>query len=76
MDKKDRIRACYQHACLQYVSNKQMTNGSRRKRFSIVDKNYPIASRIIGETVEAGLIKPYDPESTSQKHAKYVPFWA
>ena len=76
MDKKDKIRACYQHACLRYVSNDQMTNTSLRERFSIKDKNYPIASRIIADTIDAGLIKPYDPESTSRKHAKYVPFWA
>jgi len=76
MDKKDKIRACYQHACLRYVSNDQMTNASLRERFSIEDKNYPIASRIIADTIDAGLIKPYDPESTSRKHAKYVPFWA
>lgn len=76
MDKDDRIRACYQHACLRYVSNEQMTNSSLRERFSIEGRNYPIASRIIAETIEAGLIKSYDPDSTSKKHAKYVPFWA
>lgn len=76
MDKKDKIRACYQHACLRYVSNDQMTNTSLRKRFSIEDKNYSVASRIIADTINAGLVKPYDLESTSRKHAKYVPFWA
>lgn len=76
MDKKDKIRACYQHACLRYVSNDQMTNASLRERFSIEDKNYPMASRIIADTMNAGLVKPHDPESTSRKHAKYVPFWA
>jgi ATP-dependent DNA helicase RecG len=76
MDKDDRIRACYQHACLRDVSNERMTNSSLRERFSIEDRNYPIASRIIAETIEAGLIKSYDPDSTSKKHAKYVPFWA
>jgi len=76
MDKKDKIRACYQHACLRYVSNDQMTNTSLRKRFSIEDKNYSVASRIIADTMNAGLVKPHDPESASRKHAKYVPFWA
>lgn len=76
MDKKDKIRACYQHACLCYVSNKKMTNSSLRKRFSIEDKNYPVASRIIADTIAAKLIKPYDPDSASRKHAKYLPFWA
>jgi len=26
--------------------------------------------------IEAELIKPYDPENKSRKHAKYIPFWA
>lgn len=76
MDKSDRIRACYQHACLRFVSNKQMTNESLRKRFAINDKNYSMASRIIADTIAEKLIKRYDPENKSKKHAKYVPFWA
>lgn len=76
MTKKDKVRACYQHACLKYVSNEQMTNTSLRDRFSITSKNYPIASRIIAETIEAGLIKVHDLDSTSKKYAKYLPFWA
>ncbi|HEX3554421.1 MAG TPA: ATP-binding protein [Thermoanaerobaculia bacterium] len=76
MSRADRVRACYQHAGLQYVSNRQMTNASLRKRFSIKDENYSIASRIIAETLDAGLIKAHDPENRSRKHARYVPFWA
>lgn len=76
MDIHDRIRACYQHACLRYISNERMTNASLRKRFAIEDKNYSIASRIIGMTLDAGFIKPLDPGSTSKKHASYIPFWA
>ena len=76
MDSKDKIRACYQHACLRYVSNDQMTNSSLRQRLGIAEGNYPIASRIIAETISEGLVKPYDPTSTSKKNARYVPFWA
>lgn len=76
MDKLDRVRACYQHACLRYVSNDKLTNASLRQRFSIADENYAMASRIISDTLEAELIKPYDPSSRSRRHAKYVPFWA
>ncbi|MDG2989391.1 putative DNA binding domain-containing protein [Candidatus Synechococcus calcipolaris G9] len=75
MDKDDKVRACYQHACLKFVSNEQMTNSSLRQRFSIASNNASIASRIISDTVVAGFIKPYDPSSESKKHAKYVPFW-
>ncbi|NOT02788.1 MAG: transcriptional regulator [Phycisphaerales bacterium] len=76
MDGNDRIRACYQHACLCLVSNQSMTNASLRKRFAITDDNYPMASRIIGDTIKAGLIRPFDPESLSRRHARYLPFWA
>ena len=75
MDQGERIRACYQHACLCWVSNERMTNSSLRKRFGIDDKNYSQASKIISDTLEAKLIKPFDPGSTSKKHAKYLPFW-
>lgn len=73
MTKEDRIRACYQHACLRYVSNEQMTNSSLQKRFGI---HTSMVSRIIKTTLEEELIKPYDPDNESRKHAKYVPFWA
>lgn len=76
MDKNDRIRACYQHCCLKYVSGEKMSNQTLRKRFNIANANYPMASRIISDAVEAGLIKLSDPESTSRKYAYYVPFWA
>jgi ATP-dependent DNA helicase RecG len=76
MDRNDRIRACYQHACLCKVSNIAMTNTTLRKRFNIEKTNYPIASKVIAETLEVKLIKPLDPESTSKKLACYVPFWA
>ena len=32
MNRPDKIRACYQHACLLHVSNKIMTNATLRKR--------------------------------------------
>ncbi|MGV8073427.1 MAG: ATP-binding protein [Syntrophobacteraceae bacterium] len=75
MDQQDRIRACYQHACLCWVSNNTMTNTTLRERFGIVEKNYPMASRIIAETIKACLVKPADPANKSRKQAKYVPFW-
>jgi ATP-dependent DNA helicase RecG len=76
MTKEDKVRACYQHCCLKYVSNDVMTNETARERFQIKEKNYSIASRIIGDAVEAEMIKPADPTSKSRKLASYVPFWA
>jgi ATP-dependent DNA helicase RecG len=75
MDAKDRIRACYQHACLSLVSGGMMTNSSLRKRFAIEEHNAAKASRIIAETIASKLIKQFDP-TTSNRYMKYVPFWA
>lgn len=76
MSVEDRIRACYQHTCLNYVNNHIVNNQSVRKRFKIATNNVSMASKIISETMEAGLIKSSDPESSSKKFASYIPFWA
>ena len=75
MDIQERIRACYQHACLRYVSHKPMSNASLRERFAIKEGNYAMASRIIRDTIQAELIRPADPTNKSKPQAKYVPFW-
>lgn len=76
MGKQDKIRACYQHCCLLFENNIEMTNQAVRERFEISNKSYPIASRIINDTMEAGLIKVADAENTSRKFASYIPFYA
>ena len=76
MDKKDRIRACYQHACLKFVSNEKMTNQTLRERLGIDEKNYPMVSRIFKETLEAGMIKESNPDNISKKLSSYIPIWA
>jgi ATP-dependent DNA helicase RecG len=75
MTHEDRIRACYQHACLCYVSGREMTNSTLRKRFGLESQNAATASRIIYETTEEGLIRPKQVKNKSRKYAKYVPFW-
>ena len=75
MDKPERIRAMYQHACLCYVSNQSTTNTTVRKRFGIAKKNSAQASKIIRETLAEGLIVPHDP-SAGPRTIRYVPFWA
>ena len=76
MDRKDKIRACYQHCCLMYVTNQKMTNQSLRERFKIEEHNYSIASRFIKETISEGLIKPENPDNNSRKYMSYIPYWA
>ncbi len=75
MDKNDKIRACYLHACLKHVNRNYMTNSSLRERFGIEPKNSAIASRIIKDTLGAKLVKPAE-DDMSRKHRKYMPFWA
>lgn len=76
MSKKDRIRSCYQHCCLKYVSNENMTNKTLRERFNIDPRNSSMVSRIIEQTINQGLIKSDDDENTSKKYAKYIPIWS
>lgn len=76
MDKKDKIRATYQHCCLCYVSNEKMTNQSLRVRFKVAEQNAAIISRLISETLSEELIKSDDPDTKSRKFAKYIPYWA
>jgi predicted HTH transcriptional regulator len=70
MSKPDKIRAVYQHCCLKYVSGEYMSNQSLRERFDIDKKNYSIVSRLIRDSIDAGLISEYD------NSRMYVPFWA
>lgn len=75
MDAEGRVRACYQHACLMFVTGQKLTNTSLRKRFGIEEHNSAKASRIIAEAVKAGKIRPFDPDQ-GKKFASYLPFWA
>jgi ATP-dependent DNA helicase RecG len=76
MSKSDRVRACYQHCCLQYVSNKRMSNQSLRDRFKLGEEKTALVSQLIGTAKDAGLIKADDSETSSTRYARYLPFWA
>lgn len=74
MDSIERIRACYQHAVLQYITNHKMTNKSLRKRFGIADRNASQVSVVINQTMSEGRIKQSDGFSPRGGH--YLPNWA
>ncbi|MEO6254981.1 MAG: ATP-binding protein [Ferruginibacter sp.] len=76
MDKKDKMRAVYQHCCLKFIIGEYMTNQSLRSRFNVDDKNYPIISRMIDDAKSEKLIRDFDSANKSRKYAKYIPFWA
>lgn len=73
--REERIQACYQHACLKYMSNEMMTNKSFRERMGVEEKNYPMVSIVIREAVKRGLIKVGTPEGTNRRDVAYIPSW-
>ena len=75
MTKQEKISACYQHACLVYEDGERINNQSVRERFKLSKNDSSIASRIISDTIEAGLIKPADIETVSKKYMSYIPFY-
>ena len=72
----EKVKACYQHACLKYVSNEKMTNQSLRERFEVSAENMHIVSRIIKEALNEKVIIDEDPSNKSRKFASYLPYWA
>jgi len=75
MTKGEKIEACYQHACLLNEDGKTLNNQSVRDRFNLNKNQSPIASRIISDTQESGLIKISNTDITSKKYATYVPYY-
>ena len=76
MDREDRVRACYQHCVLRWVTAERMTNQSLRERFHLPEKKSATVSQVIALTIEAGLIKPDEKAGKSRKLARYLPVWA
>lgn len=72
----DRTNLVYMHCSLQFVKHQETTNESLRSRFPDSTLSSTVASRWINEAIEKKLIRPFDPESHSRRHAKYVPVWA
>lgn len=74
MTPDERVRACYFHAVLKFLSGDKMKNASLCARLGIdASKNAAQASAVINKTLQAGLIRVADPE---HPRAGYVPHWA
>lgn len=73
--KEDRIRTCYMRACLASVNYEAISNQDMWLVFDIPSDDKYKASRIIRDTLDAGLIKPVDPH-TAPRHMRYVPYWS
>lgn len=74
MDRSERVRATYLHACLKYVNQEYVTNSSLRQRFGIEARNSARVSRLVAEAVREGAIVPDDP-TAARKQMRYVPWW-
>ncbi len=75
LSRVERIRACYLHACLCYVTHHKMTNATLRERFGIADQNAADVSRLLKEAVDDGKVV-IDGSSAGRRHRTYLPFWA
>ena len=75
MTKQEKIDACYQHACLMYEEDTPISNRSVRERFELNDHQSSVASRIIADTLDAGLLKLSDADISSRKYATYIPYY-
>jgi ATP-dependent DNA helicase RecG len=76
MDRDDRVRACYQHCVLKWVTRSHMTNQSLRERFRQPERKSASISQIISAAIEANLIKLDQKVGESRKFARYLPHWA
>jgi predicted HTH transcriptional regulator len=73
MTPEERMRACYFHAVLRFLSGDKMKNASLCTRLGIASKNAAQATAVINKTLDAGLIRVADPD---HPRAGYVPHWA
>jgi ATP-dependent DNA helicase RecG len=73
MTPDERVRACYFHAVLKFLSGDKMKNASLCARLGIAPKNAAQATAVINKTLDAELIRVADPE---HPRAGYVPHWA
>ncbi len=73
MTPDERIRACYHHAVLKFLSGERMKNATLCDRFGIDRGNAAQASAVIKKALEAEYIKVADPD---HPRAGYVPIWA
>lgn len=73
MTPDERVRACYFHAVLKFLSGDKMKNASLCTRLGIASKNAAQATAVINKALDAGMIRVADPD---HPRAGYVPHWA
>ena len=73
MTTEERLRACYQHAVLRYLSGDRMRNATLRERFGVDDRNAAQISQVLRRALDEQLIRVADP---ARPRSGYLPFWA
>ena len=73
MTPSERVRACYHHAILKWLSGEKMKNSTLCERFGIEKKNAAQVSQVLNAALEEKLIKHADPE---HPRGGYYPIWA
>ena len=73
MTAEERLRACYQHAVLRYLSGSRLRNAALRDRLGVDRRNAAQISGVIRQAQRNGLIRPAD---STRPRSGYVPFWA
>lgn len=56
MTREERIAVCYQYACLLYEEGQTINNQIVRERFNLNKNQTVMASRILADALESGLI--------------------
>ena len=72
MTTEERLRGCYQHAVLRYLSEDRMRNATLRKRFGVDSRNAAQISQVIRRALDEQLIRVADP---AHPRSGYLPFW-
>jgi predicted HTH transcriptional regulator len=75
MTKDEKVRACFYHSVLRWLTQDLMSNASLRERFSLAPDDYQAVSGIIAEAIRRARITPADPDQ-GKRNARYVPYWA
>jgi len=73
MTRSERVRACYHHSILKWLSGEKMKNSTLCERFGIAKRNAAQVSQVLNSAMEENLIKYADPE---HPRGGYYPIWA
>lgn len=75
MTQEERLRTVYQHTCLHYEMQQDVTNASLRGRLKLAQSQSQLVSKLIKQGIAAHLIKIANP-GTSPRYIRYIPYWA